>query len=511
MKPYTLYISNEQLHLLQARRHRVESLYKTEHTPQMPEALASELGQALAHIPRQGRCHILLDAQEEEILFASLPKVLPWEKADAIKVRLRQTIDHTASLAYLIDELPPRPTQEKSEKQLRIFNLTRSPLLEALQEAIEQNGTLTLKCVSVTRLLEKHLRPHLPADAHMVLLENHHTLYLYAFLNRRIHLYRKLNIATEILQDSLAQELNLTIRYLYNERIVQSGTPFSFLHLHSQPSAKLDTTTLQSLVAQLQEQHHWPQNKTAALKTHPLHQYFNLPETSDLATSLTQLNRRKSTQSYPLTPIKVARTIYGLRTALWVTTASIFTAAVTGGIWLLAQQHAHQRLVPQVEAHIHQVQQAYKQLKPLINTQLNLEQISQLSKEAVTLHADIQATPLYPILKQLAQALAPYQALTPLSIQIEKATPEKASAPHAVITLKLQLSPPPLTYQKSMERINQITRHIRNQPHITEAQLIALPIDAAGTRQQPVTPDMLMPATLDFTLRVNYVWEQPQP
>jgi len=62
-----------------------------------------------------------------------------------------------------------------------------------------------------------------------------------------------------------------------------------------------------------------------------------------------------------------------------------------------------------------------------------------------------------------------------------------------------------------MERINQITRHIRNQPHITEAQLIALPIDAAGTRQQPVTPDMLMPATLDFTLRVNYVWEQPQP
>jgi len=486
----------------------------------------SRLNEVINEIPELTQVKVVFDLIEEEIEFESVPKMFPWERGKTLELVLaRKMTSRVMMMAHRWVNL-----EREGEKQLfvRLVEILSAAPLRDLVLALEARNLLITHILSASLLAEDYLprltlpRPvkvHAKNDPFLLVMRRDDTSYRQLFFKNGVLMLSRIVEIPEgydhlSIQGLMVRECDITIKYLYNDKIVDYGKPIS-IHIAESPASGIRPEEVErTLHEELVMRSDWGQGDYT-LTASTLETLCARCSKKDVILSafdlfIALLIRRPLSATHFVTEhLKMARAGASSKKGLIAATvATLLVGSYYAGT-LASEYYFTQETIEYLKRQNVQLERIKKILIAKINSPYDARDLKAIVEFSESFSTDLANKTAPPLMDAIARHVDanPDLALARLRIQRMQSRGQLIGGKF-IVDADFVLTRPPVLYQQSIERIQAFAKTLTPEEGFHGVTLTQLPIQLNPKRQQGVTPDMLMPASLMF--KMKWTWEAPK-
>lgn len=487
----------------------------------------NRLNEVIGELPELTPVKVVFDLIEEEIEFESVPKIFPWERSKTLELLLARKM----SSRILMMAHKWVPLEKDGDKQLfvRLVEILSAAPLRDLLYALEGRNLLITHIFSTSLLAENYLprfnlpraaRPHAKKDPFLLVLRRDDTSYRQLFFqNGVLMLSRIVEVPEGFDQDGIlnlmVRECDITIKFLYNDKVVNYGKPIS-IHIAESTAAGIPPEAIErALNEELVMRSDWTKGgytltaSTLDALCPRCSKKQAILSAFDLFIAMVATHAPGGTH-FVTDHLKVARMGAVVKKGLIATSiATLLIGSYYGGT-LASEYYFTQETIDYLKRQSVQLQRIKKTLIAKINSPYDARDLKAIVEFSDNFSKDLANKTVPPLIDALARQVDanPDLALAKLRIQRTQSRGQLIGG-QFIVDADFVLTQPAVLYQDSIERIQRFAQTLKPENGFKGVALTQLPIQLNPKRQQGVTPDMLMPASLMF--KMKWTWEAPKP
>lgn len=448
-----------------------------------------ELDAFFKSLPTNSKLKLVFDFIDENMQYQWVPKLLPWEKP-ALEKRLLAKARSNGGVFIRCQWLPIfEHNGSRHEQMVLIASVSHSPALEQFLAAIKTYQLSVTHLYSyaflIANLFFKRLAPKLKLNSKqlklpfLVVFRERHNRFRQLFflqgvlrISRSVELYQSV-VSEQKIHHQLSRETEIAIKYLYNQKILDLGTPVGFVYLDHMEEEIADLVALyrQNVVGANWDDSQWFAKESGL---NNLLKRNKVDEKHSVILALSELMAKSPPPVFYQWDYAQKHRFFN---ELSLSLKFLWMAAAIGGSAFLIQQAVQTYLLLEKQALLTNQTQLYLLEKKRLQDSIRLSYDAEDVKATVEFSEAIMQSQAKRGLDlvALSEIVAQHSHILLESLDWKKGV--KLDGDHLSVDIKGWVFPFDTTFQPPVQWVDEFVLGLQVLPNVMQVQLIKEPLD----------------------------------